>query len=121
MRLIQCAMLACCLSLFPMAGLADGGLVIGDDGSIGGGDDGGEEPQDDPTLTGMTAVDATMKHLQRMESRLAAGTLPTGAQGVLDVSRRGHDVANAVHGDGLRGRRLAVFTRAQRRGKGHRP
>lgn len=114
MRLIHYAMLVCCLCLFPMAGLADG-IVVGDDGSIGGGDEGGEEPQDDPTPTvsDMTAVDSTMQHLLMMERRIAEGTLPASAQTTTDVSRHGHEVVTAVHAEERLGRLLATLARSQ--------
>lgn len=110
MRWIHAAILAACICGLPLAGLADGGIIVGDDGSIGGG--GGEEPGEEghPSDAGMTAMDATAKHLAQLDARLEPGAMPTAPQPALEharaVSAYGHELVRSIHQEGLRGREL---------------
>lgn len=108
MRLIQCLVLASCLGLVANVALADGGIIVGDDGGLGGGGEVNEDPTGDPgddvvSGPGMIAMDATERHLLRaLPGRLPASAMLVREQ-ALARSAHGHEVVDAVRGDGLSG------------------
>lgn len=113
MHWIQSLILASCLGL-ATAALADGGIIVGDDGSIGGGGEVNEDPGGDVvSVPGMIAMDATARHLTRVIPERLPEPARLARERAQARSAHGHEVVSAIHGDGLSGRDVAAVAAAR--------